>query len=200
MPQSPPQTPYQKFRDQMEGFIRGTADPARPRLDPVSEALRARAAQAVPAGLAAIDGDPTRWLPTGSLPLHWSADAFVTHTLEDRLVVQDDAAVRWLLLSYCLLLADLDGICRHLGELSVRDLDDVPWLVAGALWVEWSSGQPGTDALRDTLRSVGVRRADLAAHIQQALTAQGTSLELWRIAERVIADPAFRIPHRPATP
>jgi hypothetical protein len=198
---TPHTAPFEKFRATMESFRRGVLDPSRSPVDPVREALWARMADAVQAGLAAIDHDPGRWIPAGSPPPRWGADAFVTAAIEDQLAVHDDREVRWLLATFFLMLTDLDGICRQLEELAAHDLDDVPWLVAGALLVEWSSGQPGTDALRDTLQRLSARRPDLASHLSQALgTASGTTLDLWQIAANVLSDPTVRLPARPITP
>lgn len=193
-----PQTPYDCFKASLESYRRHVLDPSRPRLDPVQEALTRRMAQAIQAGLAAIDLDPGRWLPPGAPPPYWGEDAFVASALGDRLQFDDDPEIRWLLATYALLLADLSGICRHLERLCVRDLDDVPWLVAGTLLVEWSSGQPGTEALREALERVRAGSSDFASHLQQALTmSPGVMLELWQIADQILADPSARIPSTP---
>jgi len=195
---SQPATPYDDFKATMEDYVRRASDPSRPRADPVREAVTARMIQAIPAGLAAIERDRARWLAAGPPPPRWGADAFVTHELEDRVARRDDPEIRWLLASFGLLLADLGTIVRNLEALAMRDLDELPWLVAGAMLVEWSSGQLATDALRESLQRVAAQRGDLAAHLSRALAAApGVLLELWRIAEQVRSDPTAQLPPGP---
>jgi hypothetical protein len=146
-----------------------------------------------------IQADPTRWLPGGPMPANmFGGDTFVFGALEVKLGKRDDPDVRRLVVAYHAMLGELDGICAHLQQLAAQNLDELPWLVAGALWVEWGSGQLATDALRSSLDSLRASRSDFDSQLAaRAQAASGAVADLLRIAQSILADRKAVVPRAP---
>lgn len=130
----------------------------------------------------------TLTIPTAESP--WCGASLV-HALELDLNREENTALRWLVISYWVTLCAFDAITSNVEALMASNPDDVIWLVACALWVQWASGQATTQELREALARVRVRHSGLDRRLATIVAGPpGAAREAAEIAERLLADPS----------
>jgi hypothetical protein len=144
----------ESLRDVFEGFKRAMSAGALPPRPPLLGLLVPRVVRAIDEGMPILERECSRRMLTLPAPRSRWTDADLVHALELDLSREEDTTLRWLLISYWVVLCDFDAICSNVEALVASNLDDLTWLVTGALWVEWGSGQPTTHELRATLARV----------------------------------------------
>src|SRR5262245_7328892 len=152
---------------------------------PLRDPLVTRVLQAIDEGIERLESEQ-QWLPRTAVPQGWSADAFLIHWLEGALAQNDERTIRWLVVAYGVVLANFRLIQHNLERLAVSNLNDLTWLVAGALWVQWGSGQPTTAELRETLLRIQAMCPQLDAHLRSVLAGPpGAAREAAEMTDRL---------------
>lgn len=181
-----------ELREVFENFNRATSGEA-PLLGlrPLSllDLLVSRVVRAIGEAMPILESECSRrMLAMPSSESQW-CDASLVHALEVDLNREENTRLRWLLISYWVALCTFDAITSNVEPLMASNPDDVIWLVAGALWVQWASGQPTAHALRDALTRFRAHHSDL--DVRLAIIVAGPpspAREAAEIAQRLLAD------------
>lgn len=157
--------------------------------------LASRVIRAIDEGMPVLEREGSRrGLSMPASRNRWT-DASLVHALELDLNREEDTALRWLLISYWVALCNFDAIDSNVGALAVSSLDDLTWLVAGALWVQWASGQPTTHQLRAALVRLQAAHPELDKHLAAMIAGPpGAIREAAETAERLLTDPSANLP------
>lgn len=159
---------------------------------PLVSLLASRIAQAIDEGMPILEAECSRRMLAIPPPDTRWGDASLVNALELDLNREENTRLRWLLISYWAVLCSFDAISANVEALVALNLDDLTWLVAGALWVEWASGQPTTYELREALSRVRARHSELDMHLAAALAGPPSAArEAAALAERLLATQEF---------
>jgi hypothetical protein len=168
-------------------------------LNPLQHLLASRVMRAIDEGVVILDSECFRRGLDAPASVNYVSDAFVVNALEPDLNREENSTLRWLLVAYWVMLCNFEGICSNVEALVASDLNELTWLVGGALWVQWESGQPTTHELRAALVRVRERHPGFDAHLVSVLAdAQGATRDAASIAQRLLADPSATLQGRDA--
>ena len=162
---------------------------------PLLRLLVSRVTRAIGEGMPILEGECSRraLVPAGS-ETAWS-DASLVHALEIDLGREENTSLRWLVISYWVVLCSFDGIAANVEVLVGSDPRNVVWLVAGALWVQLASGQPTTYELREALARLRARGSSLDVGLAATLAGPpSASREAAEIVQQLLSDPAAVLP------
>lgn len=182
------------LREVFEGFNHATSGEA-PLLGPrplsLLDLLVSRVGRAIGEGMPILESECSRRML--AMPVRedqWSGASLV-RALELDLEREENPLLRWLVISHWVTLCTFDAITANVEPLMASNPDEVIWLVAAALWVQWASGQPTAHALREALTRFRTRNSDL--DVRLATIAAGPpspAREAAEIAQRLLADPS----------
>lgn len=186
--------------DQLERYFAPLAiQLTKPLADPpLRVALITRALRAVDEGLRALRSGRYDQLLETEVPQGRSSTSALLQALIAELHRHDDETIRWLLFAQGLAGADFGGIDGSLETLVAARIEEVVWLVAGAMWVEWTSGQETTEMLRATLERFASADPSFEARLSQA--AGSAEPELRQAATfgiDLLRDRSARLPRAP---
>jgi hypothetical protein len=184
----------EELREVLVPFRRRMSTRGAPIEPPMRTLMASRVVRAIDEGLAILEPECARRSPAAHPP----GDVVRVGGLEpierdlDR---EEHPLLRWLLVTYWVVLCNFDGISANLEPLAASNLDELTWLVAGALWIQWESGQPTAHQLRDALSRIRARHTGFDAHVTAALAGPpGATRETASIIERLLTDPAATLP------
>src|SRR5258707_878785 len=114
----------QELAEVFNGFL-GEVTTMQPLVDsPLREPLLSRVERAISAGMAALRSDQFRALRSIVVPENWGPDAFLANTIQQELGRNDNSNLRWLLVSYGIVLSNFDLISTNLEALAQSDPND----------------------------------------------------------------------------
>jgi hypothetical protein len=160
--------------------------------------LASRVVQAINEGVPILEGECSRRMLTmprrENRQNRWTSASLV-NALELDLNREGNAIIRWLLISYWVVLCNFDAVASNVEVLMASNLGELTWLVAGALWVQRESGQPTTYQLRTALIRARAHHPGFDTHLATVIAGpQDTAREAALIIERLLADPSATLP------
>lgn len=119
----------------------------------LQDALLTRASRGLQDGLAALASEPCATLFAERSRPDLSGEVLAVD-VATRAGLQGDERLAWVAIAYWIRVSEWYAVRDLLEALTERDLYNLVWLVAGAMWVQWSSGQLTSVDLRQTLLRV----------------------------------------------
>ena len=156
--------------------------------------LVSRVRRAIDEGMPILESECSRrMLVLPPRHTHWD-DASLVHAIDRDMNREENTMLRWLLISYWVVLCDVDFLIANVEAL-VGDPDQLTWLVAGALWVQAASGQSTHYQVREALVRFRARHTGLDVQLAAVLAGPPSAArEAAEIAERLLADPSATLP------
>jgi hypothetical protein len=186
--------------DQLESYFAPLAKQlTAPLVDPpLRAALLARVLRAVDEGLRTLRSGAYDKILQTDVPEGRAARSVLLEVLIAELDHHDDEAIRWLLFAQGVALADFGAIDGSLESLVTTRIEEVVWLVAGAMWVEWASGQETTGMLRAALERLALADPSFRAKLTLAAgSATPEVREAAALAIDLLRDRSARLPRAP---